>query len=83
MKLLALIIFTLSAASCSNLEGNIYDRAAYDFQCPASKLQVKEIASGKFQASGCEKVAIYECAGRVPSQEGSGTVACILERYVK
>ena len=82
MRIIILTLVTTAISSCSNLEGTIYDRAAYDFQCPVNKLEIKQIASGKFQASGCEKVAIYECAGRIPSAEG-GTVACILNKYIK
>ena len=82
MRIILLIVMTIILGACSNLEGTIYDRAAYDFQCPVNKLEIKQIDGGKFQASGCEKVAIYECAGRIPSAEG-GTVACILNKYIK
>ncbi len=78
MKICSLLFLTsvLLFTSCTTLDQIVVDRASYDFPCPKDNIKISEITLGSYEASGCEKKAVYNCQGG-----GSGGVlSCSREK---
>jgi hypothetical protein len=42
--------------------GEIKPKAAFDLDCPASEIQVQDLGSGSFGATGCGRRISYACS---------------------
>jgi hypothetical protein len=70
-SLLALA-FGATLFGCVTSQGVAKQRASHDFSCPEDQVQVTRIAGSSYDASGCGKKAVYNCAA-------GNTVVCVPE----
>ncbi len=66
MKVLT-AVFLIIITSCAQHphEKSVRSRAAYDFNCPESKIKVSNISAGNYGAQGCNKKRAYVCIDMV------------------
>ena len=65
---LHLVSIGVFASGCLSLRDEVKvkdyvrNRAAFDFSCSKDKVEVLELASKTFSATGCDKKGLYSCA---------------------
>jgi hypothetical protein len=68
--LLALLMIV--GCSSSSTVGGMRARAAKDWSCPESSIDVTNQGQDVFRVSGCGQTVLYECSGDAPSGPGGG-----------
>jgi hypothetical protein len=46
----------------ASLPGRVRERAANEFHCPEDSIEVEDLGSGGYRATGCDVTATYVCA---------------------
>ncbi len=54
---------TLAVACVPQGSNVVRPRAAYDFDCPEERVEVREIAGNTYEAKGCGRTEVYVCNG--------------------
>ncbi len=60
--LLVLAALAILASACRGFEPTVRRSMSADAKCPEDKVAVKSLTGGGYQADGCGKSAIYDCA---------------------
>jgi hypothetical protein len=60
--LVVLGLLGLALAGCHGFEPTVRRGMSGDVKCPEDKIEVKPLASGGYEASGCGKSQIYDCS---------------------
>jgi hypothetical protein len=61
-KILSITLFAIFATGCTTsgtINERVLDSASFDFSCPKKDIQVSEINSTSYGATGCSKKARY------------------------
>ena len=61
-QLLLLGLLAVATAGCRGFEPTVRRSMSADAKCPEEKVQVKALTGGGYQADGCGKSAVYDCA---------------------
>ncbi|HEY3357742.1 MAG TPA: hypothetical protein VGQ83_31100 [Polyangia bacterium] len=57
-------------SGCATMAGTVQARAAVDFGCNESAVQVAELPGNAFRATGCGQEASYSCTPPPPERAG-------------
>jgi hypothetical protein len=72
MKWLSAFLIASVLPGCVTSQGVARERAAHDFACPEAEVEISKIAGSSYDAKGCGKQAVYNCAA-------GNTVVCVPE----
>lgn len=72
----ALLFAPVLLAGCNRLEGAVRARAASDFSCDESEVEVEEVSGTTYRASGCGKSNEYTCSPQ-SAAVGIGATLCV------
>jgi hypothetical protein len=57
------LVAVSGAMACSTMQGAVRARAAKESGCPEESIEVEDLGSGGYRATGCDLTAVYDCAG--------------------
>ena len=72
-------LFVVGSSGCVDAEDVARTRAANDFGCAESAVEITNIGGTSYRAHGCGKSAVYNCGGSTAVRGATTDYVCVPE----